>query len=151
MALCIDRDSGKTLWSTELHGAVPTTPIHLKNSYASETPVTDGKHVYVLFGSVGLFCLDLQGKVVWSQPIQPHKMRYGWGTSASPVLHEGRVYVVNDNEEASTLSAFDAKTGKILWQVPRDEPSNFSTPTFGRPRSAPNWWFRAALKSAVTT
>ena len=128
MALCLDRDSGKTLWSTELHGAVPTTPIHLKNSYASETPVTDGKHVYVLFGSVGLFCLDLQGKVVWSQPIQPHKMRYGWGTSASPVLHEGRVYVVNDNEEASTLSAFDAKTGKILWQVPRDEPSNFSTP-----------------------
>ena len=55
-------------------------------------------------------------------------MRYGWGTSASPVLHEGRVYVVNDNEEASTLSAFDVKTCKILWQIPRDEPSNFSTP-----------------------
>lgn len=128
MALCLDRDSGKTLWSTELHGAVPTTPIHLKNSYASETPVTDGKHLYVLFGSVGLFCLDLHGKVVWSQPMQPRPMRYGWGTSSSPILHRGRVYVVNDNEEASTLTAFDAKTGKIVWQVPRDEPSNFSTP-----------------------
>ncbi|MBM3851510.1 MAG: serine/threonine protein kinase, partial [Verrucomicrobia bacterium] len=81
VALCLDRDSGKTLWSTELHGAVPTTPIHLKNSYASETPLTDGKHLYVLFGSVGLFCLDLQGKVVWSQPLPPRKMRYGWGTS----------------------------------------------------------------------
>ena len=128
MALCLARDSGKILWSTELHAGLPTTPIHLKNSYASETPVTDGKHLYALFGSVGLFCLDLKGKVVWSHPMEPRKMRYGWGTSASPVLHEGKVYVVNDNEEASSRTALDANSGKVLWQVPRDEPSNFSTP-----------------------
>jgi outer membrane protein assembly factor BamB len=128
LALCLDRDSGKVLWTTELHGATPTTPIHLKNSYASETPVTDGEHVYVLFGSLGLFCLDYQGAIVWSQKFEPRKMRYGWGTSASPVLHGDRVYMVNDNEEASSLAAFDKRTGKELWRVARDEPSNFATP-----------------------
>ena len=128
LALCLDRDSGKMLWTTELHGAPPTTPIHVKNSYASETPVTDGEHVYVLFGSLGLFCLDFKGTVVWSQKFEPRKMRYGWGTSASPVLHGDRAYVVNDNEEASSLAAFDKRTGKELWRVPRDEPSNFATP-----------------------
>ncbi len=128
LALCLDRDSGKTLWTTELRGAPPATPIHVKNSYASETPVTDGEHVYVLFGSLGLFCLDVHGTVVWSQKFEPRKMRYGWGTSASPVLHGDRVYVVNDNEEASSLAAFDKRTGRELWRVPRDEPSNFATP-----------------------
>ncbi len=128
LALCLDRDTGAVRWTTELHGAPPATPIHVKNSYASETPVTDGEHLYVLFGSLGLFCLDFQGHLVWSQKISPRKMRYGWGTSSSPVLDGDRIYVVDDNEESSSLAAFDKRTGREVWRVPRDEPSNFSTP-----------------------
>ena len=127
MVYAVDWKTGKLLWEREVHhGKAPSR--HLKNSYASETPVTDGERVYVYFGSVGVFCLDRDGKQVWSQPFGPFKMRYGWGTAASPVLHQGRLYIVNDNDEQSFLAALDAKTGKQIWRVARDEASNWATP-----------------------
>ncbi|HEV3196963.1 MAG TPA: PQQ-binding-like beta-propeller repeat protein [Bryobacteraceae bacterium] len=127
MVLCVDWKTGKLLWEREVHrGAAPSR--HLKNSYASETPATDGEHVYAYFGGAGVFCLDRNGKLLWSQPLAPLPMRFGWGTAASPVLHNGRLYVVNDNEEKSFLTAFDARTGKPVWRVTRDEGSNWATP-----------------------
>lgn len=128
LVACLDRSSGRTQWIVEVHTAVPVTPIHVKNSYASETPVTDGECVYALFGGVGLFCLDFTGKIVWSLPIQAHKTRNGWGSSSSPAIQGDRIFVVNDNEEESYLAAYDKRTGKELWRVARDEPTNFSTP-----------------------
>jgi len=128
LAVCLDRNSGTTRWSTELFAAVPSTPIHVKNTYASETPVTDGKHLYVLFGQIGLFCLDLEGNLVWKKSFEPHKTAHGWGTSISPVLHGDRIYVVSDNEEKSSLSAFDKRTGAEVWRVDRDERTNYATP-----------------------
>ena len=100
----------------------------MKNTYASETPVTDGQRVYVSFGNVGLFAYDFNGKLVWSQPVQAKPTRNGWGTAASPVLHNGRLYVVNDNEGGSYLTAIDAATGKTIWRVERKEETNWSTP-----------------------
>ena len=100
----------------------------LQNSYASETPVTDGERVYACFGNVGVFCLDLEGRPVWSKPLPPHAMRHGWGTAASPVLHRDRLYLVNDNDEQSYLLALDKLSGKEAWRVDRDEKSNWSTP-----------------------
>jgi outer membrane protein assembly factor BamB len=100
----------------------------MKNSYASETPATDGERVFACFGNVGLFCYDMDGREVWSQKWGFFPTRLGWGPAASPVLHGDRVYVVNDNEKASFLAAFDKRTGKQLWRVQRDEPSNWSTP-----------------------
>ena len=104
------------------------TPIHLKSSYGAETPVTDGERVYAMFGDVGLFAFTLDGKDVWSHRLEPRKMRYGWGTAASPVLRGGRLFIVNDNEERAELFALDAKTGQELWRVDRDEKSNWATP-----------------------
>lgn len=127
MVYCVDWKTGKLLWEREVHRGSAAAR-HLKNSYASETPVTDGEHVYAYFGSVGLFCLDRDGKQIWSQPFGPFETRYGWGTAASPVLHKGRIYVVNDNEQNSFLAALDAKTGKQIWRVARDEGSNWATP-----------------------
>jgi outer membrane protein assembly factor BamB len=66
--------------------------------------------------------------LVWEKRLDPHKTRNGWGTAASPVLHEGRLYLVNDNDEDSYLLALDAKTGEELWRTERDEKSNWSTP-----------------------
>ena len=102
---------------------------HIKNSYASETPVTDGQRLYVYFGNLGVYCYDLDGKPLWSKAIEPQKMRFGWGTAASPVVYQDRVYIVNDNDEEAYLLALNARTGEEVFRVKRDEEkSNWSTP-----------------------
>jgi outer membrane protein assembly factor BamB len=128
IVLCLDLATGETLWKQLLHEAAPKTSIHLKNSFASETPVTDGKYLYVLFGGVGIYCFDLDGNEIWLRKLDPVKTRYGWGTAASPVLHNDRLYVINDNEEDSYLLALDKQTGEEVWRVDRDEKSNWATP-----------------------
>jgi outer membrane protein assembly factor BamB len=125
---CLDLACGKVLWERLVHRGEPAMPIHIKNSYASETPVTDGQRVYAYFGNVGVFCFDMEGRSVWSKPIKPHATRLGWGTAASPVLHRDRLYLVNDNEKDSYLLALDKATGKEVWRTQRDEKSNWSTP-----------------------
>lgn len=124
----LDLESGRVLWKRQVHEGKPQTAIHLKNSYASETPVTDGERVYVLFGNLGLYCFDLDGNPLWNHPLEPHQTRFGWGQAASPVLHGDRLYLVNDNEDQSYLLALDKRTGAEVWRVPRDEGSNWSTP-----------------------
>ncbi|MBM3810832.1 MAG: serine/threonine protein kinase [Acidimicrobiia bacterium] len=128
MVYAVEFKTGKKLWEREVHKGVPEVARHLKNSFASETPVTDGERVYAYFGSAGLFCFDLNGKLLWSQKWGPYETRYGWGSAASPVLHEGRIYIVNDNDVQSFLVALDKKTGKQIWRVERDEKSNWATP-----------------------
>jgi outer membrane protein assembly factor BamB len=125
----VDFQTGKTNWERTIHAAVPPQSTHQKNSYASETPVTDGERVYVYLGYAGLFAFDMNGKPVWSKPMTAPKMRTGWGSAASPVLHDGRLYIVNDNDERSFVAAFDARTGTGLWRTDREgEASNWSTP-----------------------
>jgi outer membrane protein assembly factor BamB len=126
--VCLSLDDGRILWEKTAHTGIPATTIHIKNSYASETPVTDGQHVYAYFGNVGVFCYDFDGNLVWKKEVEPHKTRYGWGTAASPVLYQGRLYIVNDNEEDSYLMALDARTGEQIFRVQRDEKSNWATP-----------------------
>lgn len=126
--LCLDLATGEMIWERTVHEAVPATPIHVKNSYASETPVTDGERVYVVFGNVGIFCFDWDGNSIWNRELEPHSIRYGWGTAASPVLHDGRLYYVDDNDDKSSIMAFDKESGELIWNVPRDEDSNWSTP-----------------------
>lgn len=125
---CIDWASGETLWQKTVHTGKPAQPVHIKNTYASETPVTDGERVYFYFGSLGVFCFDLEGKELWSRKIDPVKMRYNWGTAASPVLHGDRLFIINDNEEASYLLALDKRTGQEVFRISRDEKSNWVTP-----------------------
>ena len=124
----LDWRTGKIVWEREVHRGVPQTARHLKNTYASETPATDGERVYAYFGNLGLYSFDMNGKLVWSRPFGPYKTRFGWGTASSPVLHKGRVYIVNDNDEQSFLMAIDAKTGQTIWRADRDEGSNWATP-----------------------
>ena len=125
---CLDLATGKVLWEKTVHQGAPQTPIHLKSTYGAETPVTDGQRVYALFGNLGVFAFTLEGKEVWSHPLVPHSTRYGWGTAASPALHDGRLFIVNDNDDHAELLALDAKTGKDLWHADRDEKSNWATP-----------------------
>lgn len=124
----IDWATGKIVWEREVHRAIPAQSRHLKNSYASETPVTDGQRVYAYFGNVGLFAFRMDGTPVWQQKIPARATRYGWGTATSPVLHQGRLYVVNDNEEEAYFAALDAPTGKEIWRVAREKETNWATP-----------------------
>src|SRR5882724_7750816 len=128
MVYAVDFQTGKILWQQEAHRGVPPGSRHLKNSYASETPVTDGERVYAYFGNVGLFAYDMKGKLVWSKPSTFVRTRFGWGTAASPVVHQGRIYVVNDNDDKSYVAALDKKTGDVIWRVEREEKTNWSTP-----------------------
>ena len=132
MVYAIDFTTGKIAWQHEAHRGIPPASRHLKNTYASETPTTDGQRLYVSFGNVGLFAYDFNGKPLWSMPAQLKPMRNGWGTAASPVLHAGRLYFVNDNDSGSYLTAIDAATGKTVWLVERKEGSNWSTPYIWR-------------------
>src|SRR5262249_6922599 len=94
MIHALDARSGKLLWSqTAFEGKAPG-PLHVKNSLASETPLSDGKQVWAYFGNVGIACFGVEGKPVWSQRTPAHKMRMGWGTGASPALHGDRLFVV---------------------------------------------------------
>jgi outer membrane protein assembly factor BamB len=96
---CYDWTSGKTLWQKTVHTGKPAEPVHIKNTYASETPVTDGERVYFYFGNLGVFCFDLHGKEIWQKRFDPVKIRYNWGTAASPVLYRDRLFIINDNED----------------------------------------------------
>lgn len=126
--LCYDLATGKELWRRKAFDGKPTGPIHIKNSLASETPVCDGERLYCAFGNVGIACFDFDGKPLWSEKRPPRKTQMGWGTGASPAAHDGKVFLVNDNEEKSYVECLDGRTGKQLWKVDRAEKSNWATP-----------------------
>ena len=130
MVYAIDLASGAVRWERELQSTVPTIKRHIKASFASETPVTDGRRVYVYFGSIGLVAaLEANsGEVAWTQEVGAFNGHQEFAPAASPVLHGGRLYVVNDNTTASFFTAFDAESGEQLWRVVREETENWSTP-----------------------
>jgi outer membrane protein assembly factor BamB len=125
---CLDFDTGKVLWEREAYRGVPPEERHPKNSYANATPIVDGERLYSYLENIGLFCYDLDGKLLWEQKWGSFPMRGGWGPGASPVLHKDRIYLVNDNERESFMVALDKTGGSEVWRVPRAEKSNWSTP-----------------------
>ncbi len=128
LVLCLDLKSGRELWRREASLGTPRSPLHVKNTYASETPVTDGERVFAYFGNVGVFCYDFDGRKLWSTNWPALKTRNGWGSAASPALHKDRLFIVNDNDENAFVVALDARNGRELWRADRDEKSNWATP-----------------------
>ncbi len=125
---CLDAATGNTVWEKLVREGRPTMRIHANNTYASETPATDGERIIAYFGMMGVYCYDLDGEVLWSKELGAHPMQFGWGTGSSPVLLGEHVYVQCDNDKASFLVALDKKTGDEAWRVDRNEKSNWSTP-----------------------
>ena len=123
----VDFDTGDVRWRQTLHTAVPSMPTHSKSTFASETPVTDGDRVYVFLADIGLYAFDFAGNEVWSVDLE-WVPRRDWGAASSPILHDGRLYVVNDSEAESYAAAYDAENGQELWRVVREEGTNWSTP-----------------------
>lgn len=120
MVYALDAATGKIKWEREAIKALPFRGRHRKNTYASETPFTDGERLYVSFGqNVGLFCYTLDGELLWKKQWEPKPIYLDFGTASSPIVHNGRVYLLHDNEEDSALLALDAKTGAQIWRTPR--------------------------------
>jgi outer membrane protein assembly factor BamB len=107
---------------------------HRKNTYASETPATDGERVYASFGgNVGVFCYRLDGTLLWKQTWKPQPIYLDFGTASSPVVHEGRVYQLHDNDGESFFAALDAKTGREIWHVTRTDLDKFRSSGWATP------------------
>jgi len=134
MVYCIDLGSGELIWERTAFEGKPGIRTHRENTYASETPVTDGKRVYAYFGMTGLYCYDFEGNLVWEKDFGAFKTQSDWGTSTSPLLYRDKLYLQMDSEEGSFLVALDKYTGEEIWRVGREEKTNWSTPVIWKNR-----------------
>jgi len=133
--LALDKKSGKVLWDKVAYEGIPRTKRHPKSSQASATPVTDGRHVIVSFGSEGLYSYDVDGTLLWKKDLGVLNAGwffdpdYEWGIGSSPIIYKNMVIVQCDIQRHSFLAAFDTQTGKEIWRTERDEIPSWSTPT----------------------
>lgn len=124
--VALDRRTGQQRWKQ----VAPTTRIelyHSTSSPAAATPACDGERVYLFFGSYGLLCYDLTGKLVWSREMGPFQDEFG--AASSPILVDGKVIVSADHDQDSFVMALDAATGETIWKT--DRPSftrSYATP-----------------------
>lgn len=128
VVLCLDRDSGKQLWRRTATEGIPHEGHHGDNDFASASPTTDGERLYCWFGSAGLFCYDLRGRELWDRDLGKAYMEASLGEGCSPVVHDGRLVIVRDQQRQSTIEVLDAKTGETQWKADRDEPNAWATP-----------------------
>ena len=117
---CLNLKSGKVEWKKEFYTGQPPGGRHRKNSFVSESPVTDGKFVYVYVANLGLWAFDLKGKQVWTTPLEANPIYLDFGTGSSPALAGNLLVIVNDNEKQQYIAAFDKQTGKQVWRTNRD-------------------------------
>jgi outer membrane protein assembly factor BamB len=125
---CLGAADGKLLWKRTAAEGKPTIPINTSNTYASETPVTDGERVVAYFGMHGVFCWDLAGNLLWMKDLGSFPTENCHGTGASPVLDGRLLFIQCDNEQKSFLVALDVKTGEQRWRVERTERTGWSMP-----------------------
>lgn len=128
VVLCLDRQSGKTLWKQIATEAVPHEGHHPSHTHCGFSPMTDGKFLYVSFGTRGTFCYDLDGKLQWKRDLGVVHTRKGWGEATPPLVYGDHLIVNADSEGDSRLFVLDAKTGKTKWSADREEPTTWATP-----------------------
>ena len=128
LVLALNRSNGNVRWKKTVHEEWPHEGGHETGSPASNSPVTDGEHIYSFFGSRGLYCLDTNGVVKWQKHFGKMQTLHAHGEGSSPVLHGDKLIVNWDHEGDSFLYAFDKHTGNQLWKVARDEKTSWSTP-----------------------
>jgi len=135
MIFALDKRNGRVLWTEKAYEGVPRAKRHVKATQANSTPVTDGRYVVALFGSEGLACYDIKGKLLWKQDLgvlNPglwDDKESSWGHASSPIIYRDLVIVQADGHKQSFLAAFNLKDGKQAWRVERNEITSWTTPT----------------------
>jgi len=122
MILCFDKKSGKRRWEQVVRTSKPATDRHEKSTHANTTLVTDGRRLVAFFGSEGLYCFDLKGKLLWSKDLGVINNSWhgiGWGYSSSPALYRDRIALLCDDPKAPFVAAFSLSDGKELWRTSR--------------------------------
>ena len=128
MVLALARKDGRLLWKSVVREEFPHEGGHVTGSQVSNSPVSDGELLYAFFGSRGLYCLDLNGKILWKKDLGKMHTLHAHGEGSSPVIHRNKLLVNWDHEGDSFLYAFDKRSGNQLWKVRRDEKTSWSTP-----------------------
>lgn len=131
----LDKKSGRVIWSETAYEGIPKAKRHVKATQANSTPATDGRYVVAVFGSEGLACYDVNGKLLWKQDLgilNPglwDDPTSSWGHSSSPIIYKDLVIVQADGHKQSFIAAFNLKDGKQVWRVERGEITSWTTPT----------------------
>jgi outer membrane protein assembly factor BamB len=126
--IAYDLKNGEEIWKTEVAEAVPNSVCHPTGSYAAASMVTDGKQVYAFFGSLGMFALDLDGKVAWNYQLPKMKTLANFGEGASPVVQDDVLVIPWDEQGQSFVAGIDTASGKEKWRTDRVEDSSWTTP-----------------------
>jgi outer membrane protein assembly factor BamB len=126
--VCLDRNTGKEIWKTTVCEVVPHEGHHGDHGFASYSPVTDGKRIWADFGSRGVYCLDMDGKILWQRDLAQKTIRAGFGEGGSPALVGELLIVLVDHEGPSFIAALNKDTGKTVWKQDRDEKTSWTTP-----------------------
>ena len=135
MVYAIDTRSGRIRWQRVAHEGRPRNKRHIKSTYASATPATDGRIVVAWFGSEGVHAFDMNGAPLWTVDLGRVDMgaydipTYEWGPASSPIIWDGLVILQCDTQADSFLLALNAETGETVWKVSRDELPSWGSPT----------------------
>ena len=141
--LCFDKSSGAMLWRRDAFIGEPREKRHIKSTYASATPATDGRLVVASFGSQGLHAYDVTGTFLWKVDLGRMDVgaydipSYEWGTASSPIIWNDLVIQQVDTQVDSFLIAFKTTTGETVWKTDRDELPSWGTPTVAQTSAGP--------------
>ncbi len=128
---CFDLADGSQIWEKTIADQTPKHPIHASNSFATESPASDGKHLFVYFAAIGkLAGMDLEGNVLWEKDLGAYPTGNGFGPGSSITFGDNRVYVQCDNDESSFVAAYRADDGEQVWKKMRAGRTSWSTPLF---------------------
>lgn len=132
---CFRLSDGTPLWKKQVASRKPAHKIHPSNSYATESPATDGQHIYAYFAAVGVVaCLDLTGEVIWTRDLGAYPTSSDFGTGSSLALLDEHLFIQCDNERKSFLCALDTKSGDDVWRVDRKRGTSWSSPVIWKNR-----------------
>jgi outer membrane protein assembly factor BamB len=146
---CLNLKTGKLEWTKEFFAGHPPGGRHRKNSFTSETPITDGKYIYLYVTNLGLWAFDLKGNQVWNTPVEVQPIYLDLGSGSSPALAGNLLVILNDNQKQQYIAAFDKQTGKQVWRTDRDLGGN-EPPVQRSGWSTPYVW-RHALRTEIVT
>jgi outer membrane protein assembly factor BamB len=139
----IDKRTGRLRWEHVAWEGAPRNKRHIKSTYASATPVTDGRIVVAWFGSEGIHAFDVNGVPLWQVDLGRVDMgaydipTYEWGPASSPIIWNGLLILQCDTQADSFVLALRLETGEIAWKTSRDELSSWGTPTVAASGSGP--------------